>query len=553
MAIFAYTLPSGAQFRVEAPAETTQLQADRIFYEQVAAGALVGYEPGQVLTSIASQLTKFELSRLDRGTAGIDTTTILSIVQNLPVITGIPELVDVPVESPVDQADIVLTKGSGFGPSPVGPLTAFQVQSLQAQLVNIIDQPADEISLELGIGKYGVNTLQLEQLGYVKPGTYSRFLSNNPDNFVQVMQCPGIWTGKAGIDRLDDILSDEESQNNIQNELMQLSFDALVSAGVISNIPTPPVSFSQGQIYTPAGLQPLNALNILGIGTNLSSTDLSQPTRSSNTLASGITNNLAFAQTAIGISNQITGDIGALINNASKFGSLATTAWANSGSIPNIGNLLTGKLNLPTLPNLNLNQLTGGLTNLAPTSLGALKSGLDKLGKASQFSLNFSNPLASIQNINLQAAASGALTNVQGQLTGALTNVQGQLTGAVGNLQGQFTRLTGLFSGGGNLVSGTQIAAGFNNTVNRKTLDAAVTRILGNSKIPTPGFEFPSPAVLAERLNIRQAQNILQGLQQQGSQILNQASQIQGQFNRAAGQASNLSGLAASTFNRLRG
>jgi hypothetical protein len=586
MAIFNYTLPSGNQFRLEAPSGTTQDQADRIFYEQVAAGALVGYEAGQTLTSPASQLTKFELSRLDRGTAGVDTSTFLSIVQNLPVITAIPELVNVPVENPVDQADIVLVKGTGFGPTAVGPLTSFQVQSLQAQLANLVDQPFDVITQEKGIGKYGLNSPSLEQLGYVKPGTYDKCLKNNPENFVAVMNSPEIWTGRNGINNLNDLLNDENSQNIIQNELMQSSFDALVANGVISNLPTPSVSLSQGQIYTPAGFQSLNALNILGIGTNLSSVDLSQSSVSSNTLASGVVSNFAIAQTAIDAANRINGDIGALVNNASKFGSLATAAWANSGSIPNIGNLLTGKLNLPTLPNLNLNQITGGLTNIVPTSLGALKSGLDKLGKASQFSMNFSNPLASLQNINVQGLATGALSRVQGQLTGALTNVQGQLTGAVGNLQGQLTGaltnvqgqltgavgnlqgqltgalanvqgqitgLTNLFSGGGNLVSGTRIAAGFTNTVKRKTIDSAVVRILGNSKISLPSFEFPSPAVLAERLDIRQAQNILQGLQQQGSQVLNQVSQLRGQVSQLQGQVTRVADQATSTFNRLRG
>jgi hypothetical protein len=66
-----------------------------------------------------------------------------------------------------------------------------------------------------------------------------------------------------------------------------------------------------------------------------------------------------------------------------------------------------------------------------------------------------------------------------------------------------------------------------------------VTRILGNSKIPTPSFEFPSPSVLAERVDITQAQNILQGLRQQGSLALNQATQLQGQ--------------ATSAFNRITG
>lgn len=501
MAIFNYSLPSGSQFRLDAPSGTTQLQADKIFYEQVAAGSLVGYQPGQSLTSAASQITKFELSRLDRGTAGVDTATVLSIVQNLPVVAGIPELVNVPIQSPVDQSDIVLARGDGFGPQPVGPLTAFQVQALQAQLVNQIDQASDVITQEKGIGKYGFNTLQLEQLGYVKPGTWARFLSNNPDQFVSVMSSPAIWTGLGGIDSLDDLLTDESAQNLIQNQLMQVSYDSLLAAGVISNIPETTVFLSQGQIYTAGGFQPLNALNILGIGSQFS--NALSGVLTSNTLASGVTRNLALAQATIGITNRITGEVGALINNASKFGSVATTAWAKSGGLPSLGSLTTGINNLPSLSNININQITSGLTNLVPGNIGSLKAGLDNLGKASQFSLNF--------------------------------------TDSIKNLSG------GLFSsGGGNLVSGTQIAAGFSNTVKRSTVNSAVTRILGNSKIPVPSFEFPSPAVLAERVNIAQAQNILQGLQQQGSQVLNQGTQLQGQALRIAG-------TAATTFNRITG
>ena len=550
MSRFEYTLPSGAKFQVNGPAGATQLQADQIFYEQVAAGSLVGYEPGQTLTSAASRLTKFELSRLDRGTAGVDNVAILSIVQNLPVVSGIPDLANVPVQSPINQADIVLARGDSLGPEPVGPLTPFQIQTLQAQLANLVDQPYTEITQEKGIGKFGFNCSQLEQAGYVKPGTFARFLDETPDKFLCVMGSPGIWTGRNGINSLDDLLSDENSQNLVQNEIMQLSYDSLTVAGVISNVPTPRVSLNQGQIYTPSGLQSLNALNLLGGNSGLLTNILGKPVPTLNTLASGAVVDSALAQTSIGITNRVTGQVGALINNAGKFGSLATTAWANSGGIPNLGSLVTGISNLPTLPGVNINQITKGLTNLVPSNIGTLKGALDNFGKASQFSLNFTNPLTSIGNINVQGLASGALSNVQGLATGALGNVQGQLTGAVANVRGlasgSLQQLTNLFSGSGELVSGTQVAAGFNNTVNRKTVDAAVTRILGNSKIPSPGFEYPSPSVLAERLDIAQAQNILQGIRQQGARALNSVTQLQSQ-------ATGLAGAGVATFNRLTG
>ena len=568
MSRFEYTLPSGAKFQVNGPAGATQLQADQIFYEQVAAGSLVGYEPGQTLTSVASRLTKFELSRLDRGTAGVDTVAVLSIVQNLPVVSGLPDLANIPVQSPINQADIVLARGDGLGPAPVGPLTAFQIQTLQAQLANLVDQPYTVITQEKGIGKFGFNCSQLEQTGYVKPGTFARFLDETPENFICVMNSPGIWTGRSGINSLNDLLADENSQNLVQNEIMQLAYDSLTVAGVISNVPKPRISLSQGQIYTTSGLQSLNALNLLGGNSGLLTNILGRPVPTLNTLASGAVVDSSLAQTAINITNRVTGQVGALINNAGKFGSLATTAWANSGGIPNLSSLVTGVSNLPTLSGININQITGGLTNLVPGNIGTLKSALDNFGKASQFSLNFTNPLASVGNINVQGLASSALSNVRGQLTGAAANIQGQLTGAAANIQGQLTgavanlqgqltnlqgqvtgqfrQLTNLFTGSGELVSGTQVAAGFNNTVNRKTVDAAVTRILGNNKIPSPGFEYPSPAVLAERLDIAQAQNILQGIRQQGARALNSVTQLQTQATRIAG-----AGVA--TFNRLTG
>jgi hypothetical protein len=46
MAQFNYTLPSGAEFTMQAPDGTTQDQADFTFYSQVAAGA---FAPGGVV------------------------------------------------------------------------------------------------------------------------------------------------------------------------------------------------------------------------------------------------------------------------------------------------------------------------------------------------------------------------------------------------------------------------------------------------------------------------------------------------------------------------
>lgn len=207
MSQFKYTLPSGAQFTMEAPPETTQDQADYIFYSQVAAGALVGFQPGQSISGTTSELVKFTLSRLDRGTAGLDDTVILAIVNGLPVVSGMPELIDVPLENPVTLASIAEISSTGFTAPAIGSLTSDQTLALMAQVANTVDQPANVATNNKGVGRYGLSCQQLEIAGYVKPGTWQQFIKNGPSTMVEVLNAPGIWTGLNGIYSLDEFLS----------------------------------------------------------------------------------------------------------------------------------------------------------------------------------------------------------------------------------------------------------------------------------------------------------------------------------------------------------
>jgi hypothetical protein len=603
MSIFNYTLPSGSEFVVRGPAGATQVQADRIFYEQVAAGSFVGYESGQTLTSTATQITKFELSRLDRGTAGVDNTPVLAIIQGLPVIAGIPNLANVPLTSPVDEADIVVVKGDDLGPDTVGPLTSYQVQKLLAQITNLVAQESDQISLNKGIGRYGFTAYALEQAGYVKPGTSLKFFAGSSDDFVAVMSSPSVWTGKDGVYSLADLLNDPQIQTKIQTEIMQQGYDELLANGTITKPPQSSVKLSTGQVFTNLGLQSASALTALSLlGNNLGGLNnlarnavtssaalnrlLSSANVNLNTIGSGAINSLTaglgnlgnlssvnFAALSQGLSNRITGSVGALVANASKFGSQATALWAKSGglSFDSIGSSLTAGIGsnfnnitgqFSSLANGltgSVNGLTSNLTNLVPGSLSNLTANLDIFGKAGSFATNFANPLGSLSNLgNLSNLGSlGNLGAIQGQLTGQLGQLSGALTGQLGALSGQLTgqlgqlsgaltgqlgalsgQLTGalgslgsfanigsignLFGGGGDLVSGTQVAAGFNNTVNRATVDAAFARIVGNDKVPLPTYQYPSLASLAPRLDIQLAQNFLKNLQSSGGTTFGQ-------------------------------
>jgi len=603
MSQFKYTLPSGAKFTMNTPAGTTQTQADKIFYTQVAAGSLVGFTAGQSISSTQSTAVKFALSRLDRGTAGVPDTVILAIVNGLPTITGIPSLVNTPLQNPITAANIASIKSTSFTPAPIGPLSSSQVQGLMAQLANFVDQPANVMTNDKGVGQYGLDCQQLEQAGYVKPGTYQQFIFD-PSPLTDVMSAPGIFTGLNGINTAREFLNNPAAQNGAMSSLMTNAYNSLTATGTITLPTASSVSALVGKVYTQSGLQSLSAVsaatgisfsipnlssltaglpnlssltsalpNVSGITTALANSPvgglLSSATTNLSTLASGAVNipGIGSLQNISGAVDKltagVTADVGALITNASKFGTAAAASWASS--LPSIGSLTS---NLPSI-----SSLTSALPTLPGLpSVASLTTDLNVLGKAAQFATGATNPLTSLSNLgsvnlpslssltaglpSLSSLSSGlpSLSSLSSgipslsslasslpslsSLTSKLPNLSALTAGlpslsSLGNL-GSLSKLTDLFGAGSGsllggstdpLVAATSPGPGFNNTVNRATLDAATNRILGNPKIPTPSFDYPDPNSPSAKaaLDIDYAKTKLQELQGQGTALLTQA------------------------------
>jgi hypothetical protein len=531
MAQFNYTLPSGATFTMQAPESTTQDQADYTFYSQVAAGALVGFEPGQSVTGTTSALAKFELSRLDRGTAGVDDTVILAIINGLPTVANIPSLINTPLTNPVTQANIAAIAGTGFTAPAIGSLTSNQTQAFMAQVANTVDQAPTIATNETGVGQYGFSCQQLEMAGYVKPGTWQQFMQNTSNTLTEVLGAPGIWTGLNGIYSLADFLNSASAQNDAQAKLMQNGYDSLQAAGVITTPAAQSLSAVVGTVYT---------------GTNPALTD-----------------------STTAITNSVNSQVAALITNSSQYGTELTAQWAKG--LPGVTDLTS-----------NLTRIKGDLASLSINpNLMSVNTAMDTLGKASQFAATASSTLSSglkslsnlsvsgigdkLSNINvggltdkLGASATALAGQIQGQVAGQakalIGQAQGQVNALIGQAQGQFNSL---IAQGDSLVSNVQKAAGFANTVNRATVDTAFTKILGSAKIPTPSFgaELPSSASIGAALDISKAQAALKNLQGQAQGLVNQAqglaNQAQGLVNQAQGQANNLLASARTAVNQL--
>jgi len=892
MSIFKYTLASGDRFTLRAPTGTTQGQADAIFYSQVAAGSLVGYIPGQTLSSSLTNITKFQLSRLDRGTAGVDEIAVLASVAGFPSISTASTLalssINTGLSNPVNAGNVlgITTDGTGYNNGSnlnapaIGPLSPAQVQAVQAQIINFVNQPSNSIitpgtfntytnitgtglgtgivnnsanvvgnnvigSRNLGgLGQYGLTATHLEQAGYLKPGTsysitdgnesitgpttfpvnydtlyyyvtgvpgttfswqsaggwykaptdptwcafmdsyavwvgnpqeittnvystninfpvtgtytfnistdnsgsisvdgvgtfswadfhtvgtqtatvtagihlvtlsitnyggpagiaaqiikpdaselwntlsiisdsinpngftrggpftfdgegtippipssydipgtyfYDAFFSTGhtftwtnfitydgpvgpnyiertPGNFVQVLGAPGVWTGKDGINSLNDMLASPLIQNIAQTTLMQNAYDNLTSTGVIIPPVTQP-SISQGQVYTQGGLQQLSTVSLAinaafsvpgSVQSGLSNSPIialtSTPTNVTSTLVNGAINDFnrgAYAlvtDNSSAVNRAVTGTAASLIATTSKFGTVAVNNWI-TGAAQSVGLSPTVSNYVNSTINRTINQVTNQVINSATSTVKGLLNGtistdqISSLAKSSDFAAISSDPSAAFDNLtskigdNLSTSVDSLISkgnNILDNITsgnfsldptsflsgpglglaekalGIKGNDARNLNTAIqigtaigtslltnssvlngissifgGSGTGALTSLTnvpglgsvvGAFMGGGGLAGQTKIAAGFSNTVNRSTLDAAVVKILGSNKIPNPIYVLPTARSQAAATNVAQAQSFLSNSPGGGSAVDISAGLASGQLNPA--------------------
>lgn len=74
------------------------------------------------------------------------------------------------------------------------------------------------------VGKYGFDTMDLIEAGYVKDGT--------PDT-IEALQNSNNWRGFENISSLNDFVAAPGAQEKLQNDLMKKTYNALMSTGVI--------------------------------------------------------------------------------------------------------------------------------------------------------------------------------------------------------------------------------------------------------------------------------------------------------------------------------
>jgi hypothetical protein len=120
-----------------------------------------------------------------------------------------------------------------------------KVKSLLGNLVKGTGQNANELSLDKGIGAFGLSPTDLELGGILKPDVVSRFLQN-PSAIVQdgfgaditklesVLTSPSIFTGAGGLKTLTDLTENASKQVSIAGNNLVKQFDFARSQGFIN-------------------------------------------------------------------------------------------------------------------------------------------------------------------------------------------------------------------------------------------------------------------------------------------------------------------------------
>lgn len=164
---------------------------------------------------------------------GINTSTDLtSIAESVPLPQEVSDKLSSIQDVQVATISIAQYDAQPLPTSAVGDIQPEQVRAMLAQQDFVTAQTFNEISDAVGVGKYGFTAQQLEDSGYLKPGTVEFYLGGTATEST-ILQSPNVWTGLAGVDNVSTLLNDSELQDAIQIDLYNSSLNVLRNNGVI--------------------------------------------------------------------------------------------------------------------------------------------------------------------------------------------------------------------------------------------------------------------------------------------------------------------------------
>lgn len=160
----------------------------------------------------------------------------MALFDSADTASALARLTNVPVSSPVGAAQILRQTPATRS---IGNLDPSQVTGLLGQAGAATGQNFDAVSTDKGIGKFGLTPQQLQDQGFLKPGTVEQFIGQGNADFTSVLQSPSCWTGKGGATNLDGFLKNPSLQNGTQVNIMEQGLNQLKSLGVATGNENP--------------------------------------------------------------------------------------------------------------------------------------------------------------------------------------------------------------------------------------------------------------------------------------------------------------------------
>jgi len=228
MGQFNFTIPGSLKkITIDGPANLTEAQARVIFEDQLKAGSFVGVKPGDIINS-ATQAAGGLTTALSQVAQTVSNTA--SNIQSVAskAISGVTNA----IKSTSITNGIGISNFAKQGPAlnVIDKLSPTDVQAGIPQYSKLVGQTATQLTNTAGVGKFGFDAKQLEAAGVVKAGTSALVSAGN--SLTSVLKSPTNFTGKLGVNSVDDLLASPAKQNQIQQQLMTVGASAVKQLGI---------------------------------------------------------------------------------------------------------------------------------------------------------------------------------------------------------------------------------------------------------------------------------------------------------------------------------
>jgi hypothetical protein len=216
---------------ISGPPGLSRDAAQRIFNQQLASGSLIGLRAGNVIsaaTQVANGLTTAESQLLQQIAQTPSQSQQPSAAKTIATV-----IATYPVTNSITVSDYSQQPAAT---ESIGGLSAVQITGVLAQLHKLVNQPAAVLTQQ-GLGRYALSVAQLAAANYVKTSALALWESGQGST-VGVLKSPNVWTGLNGIKTVQDLLLAENTQQQIQLDLMSAALTYLQDVGVsVENLP----------------------------------------------------------------------------------------------------------------------------------------------------------------------------------------------------------------------------------------------------------------------------------------------------------------------------